>query len=96
MAATYRIAHIARADLDDIWNYIGQDNPEAADRLMQKFRKQFEDIAEFPEMGRASETIGAGLRRLPVENYLILYRVTSDCVEISRVLHGARDIESLF
>jgi toxin ParE1/3/4 len=36
------------------------------------------------------------LRSLSVGNYLIFYRPLADGIEIVRVLHGARDIDSLF
>ena len=31
----FRVADRARADLDDIWIYIAQDNPEAADKYLR-------------------------------------------------------------
>jgi toxin ParE1/3/4 len=40
----------------------------------------------------------AGLRVLPIrgfENYLVFYRSMADRIEIVRVLHGARDLDSL-
>jgi toxin ParE1/3/4 len=40
-----------------------------------------------------------GLRMLPLpkfKNYLLFYRPTSERLEIVRVLHGARDVRTLF
>lgn len=40
-----------------------------------------------------------GIRRLPVvgfQKHLIFYRVESDRLVILRIVHGARDLESLF
>jgi toxin ParE1/3/4 len=39
---------------------------------------------------------GPSLRSLPVGNYVIFYRPTQDDVEVTRVLHGTRDIDALF
>jgi toxin ParE1/3/4 len=39
------------------------------------------------------------LRRWPVhdfENWLVFYRSTDDAIDVLRILHGARDFESLF
>jgi plasmid stabilization system protein ParE len=36
-----------------------------------------------------------GVRRRPVGDYLIFYRVAADRVEVVHVLHGARDYEAL-
>ena len=41
----------------------------------------------------------ADVRRIPVEGFprhLIFYRVAETTVQVIRVLHGARDLESLF
>ena len=37
-----------------------------------------------------------GLRRAVHGHYLILYRVTTDAVEIVRVLHGSQNIQAIF
>ncbi|MGH9942446.1 MAG: type II toxin-antitoxin system RelE/ParE family toxin [Pyrinomonadaceae bacterium] len=36
------------------------------------------------------------LRSYSVKNYLIFYQPFEDRIDILRVLHGARDIESIF
>ncbi|MER8438263.1 type II toxin-antitoxin system RelE/ParE family toxin [Mesorhizobium sp. M1312] len=43
---------------------------------------------------RTREDIAAGIRHLVVGEYLTLYRVGEDAVEILRVLHGRRNIEA--
>jgi hypothetical protein len=45
-----------RTDLIDIWLHIAQDNPAAADRLLDRFEDVFIRLAETPPMGRP-ETI---------------------------------------
>jgi toxin ParE1/3/4 len=40
----------------------------------------------------ARQDIAAGIRHLVVGEYLALYHVTEDAVEIVRVLHGRRNI----
>jgi plasmid stabilization system protein ParE len=40
--------------------------------------------------------LAAGLRSFPVGAYLIFYRQIEGGIQITRVLHGARDIASLF
>lgn len=42
---------LAEADLDDIWWHIAQDNPEAADRLLDRIEEKCRALAQFPEMG---------------------------------------------
>jgi toxin ParE1/3/4 len=87
---------IAEADLDDIWWFIAQDNPEAADRLLDKIGEQCLTLAQFPKMGASRDKIMPDLRSFPVGNYLIFYMSIDDGIEVVRVLPGMRDIDALF
>jgi plasmid stabilization system protein ParE len=49
-------------------------------------------IAEYPYSGIAREDIAPGIRRLVVGQYLTLYRVTGEAIEIIRVLYGRQRI----
>jgi toxin ParE1/3/4 len=55
-------------------------------------------LATFPESGRQRPEIGAEVRALTIGNYLVLYRLAEQRVEIVRVrvVHGARDVSTLF
>jgi len=86
---------LARADLLDIWNYVADDSPAKADRLLDTINKKCQTLARFPKMGRVRNELGASLRSFPVGNYVIFYREVSRGIEIIRVLHGARDIEGI-
>lgn len=86
----------ADEDLIDIWVYIAQDNPDAADHLLDEFEKKFALLAGQPRVGAARSDIAPGLRHFPAGNYLILYRETDDGIEVVRVVHGARRLSNLF
>ena len=86
----------AEEDLIDIWLYIAQDNPAAADRLLDKIDGKIRLLAEQPAIGRAREDIAPDLRFLPIGKYLILYRIILDGIEIVRVVQGARNLKDLF
>jgi len=86
----------AKADAREIWAYIAQDNPEAADRLLDRFDKLFRVLASQPLVGKSVEELVPNLRFVPIENYLIFYRPTKERIEIVRILHGARDINAEF
>jgi toxin ParE1/3/4 len=92
----YRVSDAARADLDDIWFYIAQDDPDAADGFIRAIVSRFPALASMPYLGRAREELSAGLRSFPVQKYVIFYRAREDGVEIVRVLSGARDLPPLF
>jgi toxin ParE1/3/4 len=86
----------AERDLIDIWTYIATDNPDAADRLLDAIGERIRHLLDQPRMGRMRPDIAADARFLPIGNYVVLYRLTDEVVEIVRVVHGARDVTSLF
>ena len=79
-----------------LWVYIAQDNPDAADHLLDEFEKKFALLAGQPRLGAARSDIAPGLRHFPVGNYLILYREIDPGIEVVRVVHGARRLSDLF
>ena len=87
---------LANADIIEIWNYIAEDNPAAADRLLAKFDETFRRILHQPGIGRTTDELGSGLRMFPIGSYLIFYREHGADVTVFRILHGARDITADF
>ena len=85
----------AEGDLIDIWIYVAQDNPEAADKLLDEIEAKFSLLADNPHIGPARPDIAPELRYSPVGNYLILYRIIPGGIEIVRVVHGARELTNL-
>ena len=92
----YRVSDATRADLDEIWFYIAQDDTDAADRFIRAIISRFPMLAGMPEMGRQREDLAPRLRSFAIGNYVIFYRPMENGVEIARVLHGARDLPPLF
>jgi toxin ParE1/3/4 len=94
----FRLAPQARADLDEIWDYVFiESGSEAiADRLLDDIHARFEFLGDWPRAGRQRDVLRAGFRSHTVGNYVIFYRVEREDVVIQRVLHGRRDLDSLF
>lgn len=86
----------AEADLDEIWLYIAQDDPDAADRFLDFIEERCQLLAENPLMGRSRPELAPGLRSFPAGDYIIFYSPIQGGVEIVRVVSGARDIDALF
>lgn len=80
----------ALANLDAEAEYIAQDNPAAAGRVVQRILQAVDLLRKNPALGRAGRV--AGTRELVVVEtpYIIPYRVRGDAVEILRVFHAAR------
>ena len=64
--------------------------------LRAQLQRRFPLLAEQPFVGRKRPEIGERLRSFPVSSFVIIYRPADYGVEIVRVVHGSRDIESLF
>jgi toxin ParE1/3/4 len=86
----------AEADLEEIWWYIAQDNPDAADAFLDQIEERCAVLAQFPLMGTDREDLLPFLRSLVVGSYAVFYLPVIDGIEIARVLHGRRDLDALF
>ena len=90
-----RITERAQSDLDEAWAYLAERNEAAADRLIDGVLQKARLHAELPLMGRPRNDLRPGLRSFVVHPYTIFYRPAGDTIEVVRVLHGRRDIETL-
>ena len=93
---SFRFLPRARADLNDIWDYIAEHNLDAAERLRERIEEVCQLLAERPQLGRGREELVPGLRSFPAGSYHIFYQLIPDGIEVVRVLHASRDIEHLF
>jgi toxin ParE1/3/4 len=53
-------------------------------------------LAVTPKAGRKRPELSASVRSSAVGNYVIFYREKQSTVEVVRVLHGRRDIGTIF
>ena len=86
---------IARADLQEIWDYIAEDSVFQADRLTDKFRVKFEHLAKWNTLGRPRPELGKECRSYPFGKYCFYFRPLEDGIEVIRVLHSARDLDQI-
>ncbi len=86
----------AIADLDDIHDFVAQNSPSAAARLIGLIRERCFLLAENPMMGRSRPELAPDLRSFPVGNYIIFYRPVDNGIQVIHIVRGSRDIEALF
>ncbi|MBW4556799.1 MAG: type II toxin-antitoxin system RelE/ParE family toxin [Trichormus sp. ATA11-4-KO1] len=91
----YIISPSASRDLNEISDYFLIINLAAGEKLFQEFNNKCRKLAKFPNMGRSYAHIKPSLRGLPLDGYIILYRVIDNGVEILRVVSGRQDLEAL-
>lgn len=88
----YRISEDAGRDLDEIFLYWAErTNLATADRVIDGIVERFRLLGEFPEAGRSTGNIAAGVKCFPAGQYLIYYRRARKFTDILHIFHGARD-----
>jgi toxin ParE1/3/4 len=92
MPLDVRLRARAQSDIADIWAFIFDHNPDAAERFLGRVGTLIATLAEMPESGPQRDEYGLGIRRFPFNRYVMFYRAHPDYVEVVRVLHAARDI----
>jgi toxin ParE1/3/4 len=81
----------AASDLEQIFQYIRQDNPAAAREVTQTITDGVGKLKVFPNLGRNGPAEGTREMVFPSLPYIAVYRVKENAVEILRVYHAAQD-----
>jgi len=80
----------ALKNLEQAYDYIAEDDGDAAVGVVLKIQAATEQLAGFPMMGRTGRV--EGTRELVISGmpYVVIYRVKGNGVEVLRVLHSLR------
>ena len=83
----------AFADLDEIWEYIAQDNADAADRVLAEIHSTLTLLAGSPHIGHRRPDLATRPLRFHVvcEEYLVAYASDEKPLWVVAVLHGSRN-----
>ena len=96
MSGVYRLTREAQANVDEITEFIAEDNVDAAIRVLDALEDAFALIAANPEIGHNRDDLtDRPVKFWSVYSYLIVYDATSDPVTTIAVLHHTRDVERL-
>ena len=80
----------ALANLDAEAEYISQDEPSSAARMVAAVHRSVQNLARIPALGRPGRVVGTRELVVPGTPYVVPYRVRDNAVEVLRVFHGAR------
>jgi toxin ParE1/3/4 len=89
------ITPLAAVDLEEIGDYIAQDNPVRARTFVTALHTQCKKICHNPAGYRRRPELSPDLRSCAHGNYVIFFESTTEQVTIVRILHGARDIPEI-
>ena len=94
-----RINPIVVKDLKNIKDYIAEDNEEYAAKTIKEIYDKFENLQMFPGMGSDLSrrvSFRTNYKSAIWEDYVIIYKISSEYVEIYRVMNRYQDITKIF
>ena len=84
----------ALADLDAIHDFIAQDNPAAARRVVSHILSSIRRLCLFPHSGRRSNVPDTNELVVPHSRYVATFVIVEDHIEVVGVFHAARERET--
>ncbi len=76
-----------------IYDYISQDSPFYAEKMVDRLTRRSQQIADFPQSGRrVPEYRNDDLREVIEGPYRLIYRLKPEQVDVVAVIHGARQL----
>ena len=94
-----RINPVVAEDLKTIKNFIVEDNADTALETVQEIYRQFENIQQFPYIGTdlfKRVSFKTDYKYVVWNDYVVLYKVSKDAVEIYRIINRYQDITKIF
>lgn len=91
-----RVSSEAERDLDEMEAWL-LDNwgPSAAANVIEAVLERIAALAEMPLAGTPRPEFGAAVRFVPAGRYAIYYEVGGEGLVVLRILHGARDRDTI-
>ena len=80
----------ANAQVANVYDYIWRENPSAAEGQLQLIGSAVENLADFPELGRAGRREGTRELVIAGTPYIVVYRIRLASVRVLAVMHGAQ------
>ncbi len=86
-------------DFADISEYIATESGSRpqAEKFIRQLKARCATLAGLPgTLGRSRDELDPGLRSVAFKSYVIFFRYTENAMEIVTIVHGMRDIDTLF
>ncbi|WP_369125077.1 type II toxin-antitoxin system RelE/ParE family toxin [Desulfogranum marinum] len=84
----------ARSDLRSIYEYIAEDNPNAADTFIRNLTGKLEHLAHTGITGSPRDWVSVGLKAFPYKGRCFYFRIIEAQLVVIRVLHGKQDVSA--
>ena len=96
MTGRVRKTERAQRDIDQISDWIAQDNLNAALTWVDELDSKLKMIEANPGIGTDRRDLRRGVRSYAFGNYLIFFKPFKSGIDVLRVIHGARDYRRFF
>ena len=90
------VSSLVEGDLDEIADYIAQDNPRWALNFLREIREQILALGRRPLRFRVRTELEEDARVALVGRYGILFRIRDDAVRVERVVYVTHDLMAMF
>lgn len=77
-------------NLDQAADFIAEDDPQAATRIVRRLKDAVDHLADHPAIGRVGRVPETRELIVPGTPFIIPYRVKNQTIEILRVLHSSQ------
>jgi plasmid stabilization system protein ParE len=98
MLFSFELTPRALGDLDGIWNFIADDNVDAANRVESAILSACESLVRHPLLGsKRAEITSLPVRFWPVTrfpNFIVVYRPDTRPLQVVAVLHGKTNMRA--
>ena len=74
------------------YQFIRQNNPDAAEMVVARIERATTRLREFPLSGRGWPIAGTRELVIPGLPYIVIYRVRDDVVELLTLFHSAQEV----
>lgn len=86
-----RFSASARADIQAIYDFIAQENPKIAARVIGTIEQSTMRLGDFPLSGRSGVVETTRELVIPRLPYIAVYRLNFETIEVIAVFHAAQD-----
>ena len=90
------VSQKAARDLLQIYSYVAQENEKAAEEILQRINRRFDQLTKFSFIGRERSSLAPAVRSVLTGTHLIFYTIGNDLITVVRVIDGRRDIDEEF
>ena len=93
---TFRVSHLAVADILNIADFLSTSSSNAALRFLDEFETTCARIKRFPRIGHSHAWLNdADALVVEIPPWMLIYRVSEDAIDVLRVVHGSADLPTL-